>query len=224
MHDKKYCYPNSNVLINKKDIRNAKELLDAEILYTGIRLMELQECPISGKFDFKHLCKIHKYIFQDIYGWAGKIRTIDIGKGNMFCYVQNINGYAEIIFKKYYPSCYSVKDNKDKFVEVLADNYADLNALHPFREGNGRSQREFARELCLACGYVFDLSKTTHKQMLEASILAFNKADNSKLFEIFKEAVVPIDEYEMSNSSYINILTSDDLDIEDIANSYEYYE
>lgn len=224
MHDKKYCYPNSNVLINKKDIRNAKELLDAEILYTGIRLMELQECPISGKFDFKHLCKIHKYIFQDIYGWAGKVRTIDIGKGNMFCYVQNISGYAEIVFNKYFPSCYSVKADRDRFVEVLADNYADLNALHPFREGNGRSQREFARELCLECGYAFDLSRTTHKEMLVASIYAFNKADNSKLLEIFKKAVIPIGEYQPPDISYINILTSDDLEIEDIANSYEYYE
>lgn len=224
MHDKKYCYPNSNVLINKKNIKDAKVLYDAEILYTGVRLMELQEKPIKGDFDLKHLCKIHKYIFQDLYSWAGKIRTIDIGKGNMFCYVQNINDYAETIFQKYFSSCYEARKNKDVFVEVLTDNYADLNALHPFREGNGRSQREFARELCERCGYVFDLSCTTHTEMLEASIIAFNKADNSKLLNIFKQAVIPASEYKKADNSFLYILTSDDLDIEDVANSYEYYE
>ena len=164
MHDKKYCYPNSNVLINKKNIKDTKELYDAEILYTGVRLMELQEKPIKGDFDLKHLCKIHKYIFQDLYSWAGKIRTIDIGKGNMFCYVQNINDYAETIFQKYFSSCY------------------------------------------------------------EASIIAFNKADNSKLLNIFKQAVIPASEYEKADNSFLYILTSDDLNIEDVANSYEYYE
>lgn len=224
MHDKKYCYPNSNVLINKKNLVNARELFEAEIKYTGLRLMELQENPIVGKFDMQHLCKIHRYIFQDLYTWAGKIRTIDIGKGNMFCYVQNISSFADIIFSKYYSSCYNAKENRELFIEMLTNNYADLNALHPFREGNGRSQREFARELCLACGYVFDLSGTTHNEMLEASIVAFNKADNSKLFDIFKRSVIPESEYGKSNTTFLSILTSDDLDIEDVANSYEYYE
>lgn len=224
MHDKKYCYPNSNILINKKNIINAKELLEAEVLYTGIRLMELQQTPIKGNFDLKHLCRIHKYIFQDLYSWAGKIRTIDIGKGNIFCFVQNIYAYAEEIFEKYYPSCYAAKDSREAFVEVLTSNYADLNALHPFREGNGRTQREFAREICLRCGYVFDLSCTTHKEMLDASILSFNKADNTKLLRIFEQAVIPMGDYDKTDSSFLNILTTDDLDIEDVANSYEYYE
>lgn len=224
MHDKKYCYPNSNVLINKQGITDAKELLLAEVNYTSVRLFELQEKPIRGSFDFKHLCKIHKYIFQDVYEWAGKVRTIDIGKGNMFCYVQNISGFSEIIFKKYFASCYDAKNDRELFVKTLADNYADLNALHPFREGNGRSQREFARELCLKCGYVFDLSGTTHKEMLEASIISFNEGDNSKLLEIFEKAVIPSGEYKESDIAYISILTSDDLDIEDVADSYEYYD
>lgn len=158
-----------------------------------------------------------------MYGLA-KIRTIDIGKGNMFCYVQYINDYAETIFQKYFSSCYNAKEDKELFIAKLTDNYADLNALHPFREGNGRSQREFARELCLHCGYMFDLSGTTHKEMLEASVIAFNRADNSKLLEIFTKAVIPIEEYNKPDNLFLRILTSDDLDIEDVADSYEYYE
>ena len=95
--------------------------------------------------------KIHKYIFQDLYTWAGKERTVEIGKGNLFCTTMYIQEYAESIFKKYYALCYAAKDNFDEFIKVFADNYGDLNALHPFREGNGRAQREFARIVCLAC-------------------------------------------------------------------------
>ena len=74
-----------------------------------------------------------------------------------------------------------------------AKHYGDLNALHPFREGNGRTQREFARELCLACGYDFDLSFTNHEDMLSASIASFNKEDNSYFEAIFSKAVQPIE-------------------------------
>ena len=154
--------------------------------------MELKKKPQRGKFDFKHLKAIHKSIFRDIYDWAGKVRTVEIGKGNLFCTVVCIPSYAESVFEKYYPKCYDAKDDFDGFVEALADNYGDLNALHPFREGNGRAQREFARELCLKCGYEFDLSGTSHEEMLEASVLSFEKGDGSGFVRIFSKAVVPI--------------------------------
>lgn len=165
MADHKYCYPNTNILINKLNIKTQEELFQAEKELTFIRLQELQENPIIGKFDFKHLLKIHHYIFQDLYEWAGKIRTVEIGKGNLFCTTPYIQSYGETVFAKYYKQCKENKSNKNHFVKVLAENYADLNALHPFREGNGRTQREFTRLLCLECGYVFDLSCTTHEEM-----------------------------------------------------------
>ena len=82
MPDNKYCYPNSAVLRNKLNITDKNELFEAEKELTAIRLRELQENPVKGKFDFKHLKAIHKYIFQDIYDWAGMERTVEIGKGN----------------------------------------------------------------------------------------------------------------------------------------------
>lgn len=158
MQDSKYCYQGSDVLINKLNITNQKDLFNAEVRLTTIRLREMQNKPIKGKFDFKHLKAIHKHIFQDIYEWAGKERTVEIGKGNLFCTTACIQDYANSIFEKYYSQCYRAKDNFEDFIKVLANNYGDLNALHPFREGNGRTQREFARLICLACGYDFDLS------------------------------------------------------------------
>lgn len=138
-----YCYPNSTVLKNKLNIQDKQTLLQAEIALTSTRLLELQNQPIKGNFDFKHLCQIHKHIFQDLFPWAGEIRTSNIGKGNIFCLVQYIPTYASSIFDTYYHDCQAVKHDKQQFVHVLTEHYADLNALHPFREGNGRTQREY---------------------------------------------------------------------------------
>lgn len=134
MPDNKYCYPNSEVLKNKLNITDKNELFEAEKELTAIRLRELQESPIKGKFDFKHLKAIHKYIFQDVYDWAGKERTVEIGKGNLFCTTSCIQSYAESVFNKYYSQCYAAKDNYEDFIRVFADNYGDLNAQHPFRD------------------------------------------------------------------------------------------
>lgn len=84
MPDNIYCYPDSEVLKNKLNITDKNELFEAEKELTAIRLKELQDKPIKGKFDFKHLKAIHGFIFQDVYDWAGKERTVEIGKINMF--------------------------------------------------------------------------------------------------------------------------------------------
>lgn len=223
MADNKYCYPDSEVLINKLNIKDKEILFQAEKKLTFIRLQELQQQPIIGKFDFLHLKKIHKYIFQDIYQWAGEIRTVEIGKGNLFCTTPCIQNYGESVFNKYYAQCEQHKNDRENFIKVLAENYADLNALHPFREGNGRTQREFARLICLSCDYVFDLSSTTHEKMLKASQLSFDKADCSLLCDIFKEAVIPISDY-IEKGTHLKILTSDDLKIGvDDLQYYDYY-
>ncbi len=223
MPDNKYCYPDSDVLKNKLNITDKNKLFEAEKELTAIRLRELQETPIKGKFDFKHLKAIHKYIFQDIYDWAGKERTVEIGKGNLFCTTSCIQSYAVSVFNKYYSQCFSSKDNYDDFIRVFADNYGDLNALHPFREGNGRTQREFARIICMECGYDFNLSFTTHSEMLEASKLSFDKADSSGFIKIFSRAVTPLSSDINRNADILSILTSDDLTIGTSSN-YDYYE
>ena len=222
MYDSKYCYPNTNVLINKLNIRDSKELFEIEKKLTFIRLQELQYKPIKGKYDFKYLKAIHKYIFQDIYEWAGQERTVEIGKGNLFCPMVNIREYADVVFAKYFPQCYEARNNKDKFIEMLAKNYGDLNALHPFREGNGRTQREFARLVCNKCGYDFVLSYTTHKQMLQASKLSFDYADNSLFINIFKKAVTLYDAN--LDVGKLKILSSDDLRITMEDSDYGYNE
>lgn len=223
MPDRVYCYPNSEVLINKLNITNQLELFEAETELTYIRLKELQENPIQGKYDFNHLKAIHKYIFQDIYDWAGKERIVEIGKGNLFCTTECIQSYARSVFDKYFSQCYSTKDSIDAFVVAFARNYGDLNALHPFREGNGRAQREFARVVCLECGFDFDLSSSSHAEMLEASKCSFDKGDNSAFVRIFSKALTPCDEVVERDSDRLSILTSDDLIIGSSI-EYDYYD
>lgn len=85
MSDMVFCYPNSDVLKNKIGIRNKEQFERLEKRLTMLRILELVDKPIQGKFDLGHLQSIHKYIFQDVYDWAGKIRKVDIAKGNMPC-------------------------------------------------------------------------------------------------------------------------------------------
>ena len=95
----KYVYPDTNILINKFDCRDEDKLREIEALSTGGNLAYLQLHPIKGNFDFKHLKDIHHFIFQDMFDWAGQIRTIDIGKGNLFCRAQFIESYAESVLE-----------------------------------------------------------------------------------------------------------------------------
>lgn len=208
-----YKYPGEDVLINEFDCHDAEDLSLLEALSTGGNLAYLQLHPIRGKFDFGHLKEIHRFIFQDVYSWAGQVRDIDIGKGNLFCRAQFIEDYAISVFSDFYSSCFEARKDKKTFVKILADHYGDMNALHPFREGNGRSQREFTRELCLKCGYVFDLTKTAHEEMLSASVLSFDKGDNSGLATIFDKCCIPIKEYDGLQkilTSKLLILSGDD--------------
>lgn len=191
--DNTYCYPDTDTLINKLNIHSQRKLLDAETRIVSIRLYQLQVQPISGNFDFKHLCSIHNHIFQDLYDWAGKPRTVDIAKGNsLFCPSWNIYGYADDVFRNFYNNCLNSSSSIEQFVKIFASYYADLNALHPFREGNGRSQREFCRELCLQCGYSFDLTHTYKDEMLQASIESLEIGDNKGLESIFRKCIIPL--------------------------------
>lgn len=173
MPDIKYCYPDSDVLINKLDIRDMDKLHKFERKLTMIRLLELFDYPIKGNFDFKHLKDIHKFIFQDIYDWAGNVRIVDIAKGNMFCNVKFIDSQAEEIFSKLKKEKYLSGFSEEDFIKRLAYYFSEINALHPFREGNGRTQREFIRSLALKNGYVIKFERISEDGMIRASQESF---------------------------------------------------
>lgn len=171
--DNIYCYKNlpEDVLANKLNIKENSLLHKAESELSAVRLQQLIDNPVKGHFGLAHLQSIHQYIFQDVYDWAGKIRTVNIAKGNMFCPVENISAYADSIFSELKEKKYL--RNSDNIARDLAYFLCEINALHPFREGNGRSQREYIRELALYNGYHISYIGISQKEMIEASKKGF---------------------------------------------------
>lgn len=192
-YESEYLYPGTEVLINLRDIRDQVELSKYEEEVTRIRtLMIEKENAVKGKFSFTHFCNIHKFIFQDIYPFAGKLRVEDICKGSTeFCKVS----YIESQLKRQLSDLKSEKYLKglsyEKFLERLAHYMAELNMIHPFREGNGRSLRVFIRQLALYCGYDIDWNEIEREEYMNA-IIHTVYADNSLLMECLRKSITEI--------------------------------
>ncbi len=188
MADRMYCYPDSDVLINKLNIKEQEKLYVFERKLTMLRLLELIDKPIKGNFDFEHLQSIHRYIFQDIYEWAGEVRKVDIAKENMFCNVKFIDSQAEEIFGKLKSENYLAGLSEEAFVKKLSYFFSEINALHPFREGNGRSQREFIRSLAMKNGYYISFADISQEEMIKASQASF-LCDYEAMENLFRNCV-----------------------------------
>jgi len=183
-HDDRYCYKGSNVLKNKLNIKDSYELNVAEREITSLRMMDAKINSIKGNFDFKHLCAIHKYLFGDLFKWAGEIRWVNIAKGNMFCNYEFIQANADELFKKLKNENFLKDTSKNEVSIRLAYYLSEINVLHPFREGNGRTQRLFIEYLAESIGYRIDFSEVTEKEMVDASATSF-LCDYTKMNEIF---------------------------------------
>jgi len=152
-----YTYPGTQVLRNKPDIRHEAALRKFEYEQAISRMEELHERPIAGKFDLDHLKSIHRHLFQDVYDWAGKTRTVSISKdGDMFAVPSFIESQGRRLSAALAEEQHLKGLSKPQFVERMTDHYAEWNALHPFREGNGRSLREFFGQLTREAGYKLD--------------------------------------------------------------------
>ena len=168
-----YCYPDSNVLKNKLNIRDNKLLKTAEEEITLIKQMELLKNPIKGNFSKAHLMNIHKFIFEDIYPFAGKIRKEQISKADTLFYPPNlIDRELDKVFAKIKEKNMLKETDEEKVYDNLAYVMAELNIIHPFREGNGRSIREFIRLMAKRMGYDLNWGNVEKEKLLEASILS----------------------------------------------------
>lgn len=164
-----YCYPGTKVLKNKFNIRDEKKLSDLEKMSTLIRDAELVETPIKGLFDLNHLQKIHRYLFRDIYDFAGKTRTIQISKGGFpFCHPMYITSMSDELFAKLKKEDYLKGSSSNDFAKRSAFYMSELNVIHPFREGNGRTQRAFIR--CVAQNAGFELEWDASKNPIRSFV------------------------------------------------------
>jgi cell filamentation protein len=197
--DYTYTDPATGLLRNKEGIDNDQLLTVFESMKCSERLEELSKTPIRIK-DSASLLAMHKYLFQDVYDWAGKKRTVEISKqGKPF------------FLTKYFDSGFAYIDNliieyrkidsadKRQLAVHLANLLDSINYLHPFREGNGRTQREFLRILALEKEYTLNLNPPDNTDVYERYMSGTIEGDVDKLTELIEELLEKGDGKETKN-------------------------
>lgn len=165
------CYPETEILRNLPDLRMIAELEAFEVEEVGARSLEQ---PPDGKFNAKHYRALHRHLFQDVYEWAGEYRTIRTAKGgNVFCYPEHIEQQMDTLFAKLSDPLFRHGIDVDAFIAATAEFLGELNAIHPFREGNGRTQLYFVRLLGLRAGHPFRSEAVEADEFLGAMIASF---------------------------------------------------
>lgn len=184
--DDPYTYDNSTVLVNKLGLRTQSELDAFEAEISNARADE----PLpEGTLDFAHYKAVHHHLFQDVYEWAGQVRTVRLSKGgNPFCFPENIENQAALLFGELKAADHFRDLDADAFSPKVAHFLAELNAIHAFREGNGRSQLTFLALIADHAGHPLDLEKLDPGEMLAAMIASFDGEEDA-LSKIVHELV-----------------------------------
>ncbi len=182
-----YTYKGTNVLKNKLNIKSEEKLKEYETKVVALKLASIDKANIKRTFDKNHLINIHKYLFEDVYDFAGKYRKENITKENFrFSEYYYIEDNIDYVFNKI-----KIDELKklsfDELIKKLSEIMTDLNVLHPFREGNGRATREFVRELLNELGYDIKWFKIDYNDILKASIKAV--VDDSEQIELLKKSI-----------------------------------
>lgn len=163
-----YVYPDvPTVVRNKFGIKNASKLDAVERVHVAQRI---EEGIPAGAFDLAHIKAIHKHLFQDVYDWAGKTRTVELAKGGH--HFQPV-GYIEIgignIHNRLVQYRFLTGLAPAAFATEAAQIIGDLNYVHPFREGNGRTQLLYLDALAHRAGHDLDLARLKRDRWQKAS-------------------------------------------------------
>lgn len=183
------CYEGTTCLVNKLGIRDEKKLSEIEAGITFAKAVMLEETPIDDDFGFEHFKKIHEFLLCDLYEWAGQVRTVDISKKRTkFLDAASIESIGTRCFAK-------VKDGYfenlsfDEFVKRIAEFYNDVNYIHPFREGNGRTQRIYFAQLIRHYGYDINFADVDTDELMIATIQASSGVMDF-LVEFFENSII----------------------------------
>ena len=183
------CYEGTSCLINKFDIKDETVLKELETTITLTKITEYSLNPLFNTFDVHHYKEIHKYLFGDIYDWAGEYRTVDMSKkGTAFANADSIENLMSKCFERLNNKNLFQGLNFDEFVDNLVDFYCVTNMIHPFREGNGRTQRAFLTQLINENGYDIDFFEIDTDELMIATIQSANGVTDY-LKDIFKYAI-----------------------------------
>lgn len=186
-----YLNPGTSVLKNLRDIRDSGALERFEAEATSRRLIELIHSPApTGLFDVPHHRAIHWRIFQDVYRWAGQFRTVNISKGGqLFGAAAFIEPALSGVLEKLPRENFLRGTDRESFSRRAGFYLGEINAIHPFREGNGRTQREFIRQLGLDAGFSIDWSRITRDRMIAASRVGFQTGDSAGLATLILSSI-----------------------------------
>lgn len=183
----RYTYKNSSVLKNKLNITTEEQLKEYETKMVALKLASIDKADFKRTYDEEHLKAIHKYLFEDVYDFAGQYRLENITKDNfIFSQYQYIDENIKEVFKK--TNIQSLEDLPfEELIIKLSDFMTDLNVLHPFREGNGRATREFIREFLDKLGFEINWFEIDYNDILRASMLAV--IDDSEQIELLRKSI-----------------------------------
>lgn len=185
----KDCYPNTTVLINKLGIQDQSELNSVERQFVLLKSSQAEQETIFKNIDFNFYKELHKQLFGDLYEWAGTVRSMNISKkGTVFCNFEDIERIGTLKFQRLAEQNYLKGLTKSRFIDELTEFYHDMNMLHPFREGNGRTLRLFITLLVRNAGYTLNFSDCDSDLLMIATIKAA-QGDLSLLKEVFSELV-----------------------------------
>jgi cell filamentation protein len=183
-----YVYPGSSVLKNKLDIRSALAFASVE---RQLVVQRAREGAPRGDFDLAHLRAIHRHLFQDIFDWAGEVRTVEISKaGNQFQLCRYIEIGMADVHRRIVSSGYLRGLPVKAFAGEAGRILGDVNYVHPFREGNGRTQLQYLKQLAERAGHRLDLRRLKPESWLVASREA-HQARYHALAEAIAAAIRP---------------------------------
>jgi cell filamentation protein len=170
--DDPYSYRGTDVLKNRLGIRDPALLQAFELEMSALRADE----PLpAGRFGAAHYRAIHRHLFQDVYSWAGRYRNVRTAKGgNWFCFPEHIAHQMTVLFGKLDAEAFNGGATFEDFAQGTADFLGDLNAIHPFREGNGRSQLSFLHLVALRAGHPLALARVNPRTLMPAMIASFD--------------------------------------------------
>jgi len=168
MSDDPYLYPGTQTLRNKLGLQDGGALDRAERRLVALRVAEGQ-VPI-GAFDLDHLRAIHRYLFQDVFDWAGEIRTVEMSKDDsVFQFRDYIGTGMADVHRRLADADFLRGLSAQEFAARVAVIVGDINYVHPFREGNGRTQLQYLKLLAAQAGHRLDLTRLDPARWLQAS-------------------------------------------------------
>ena len=177
-----YPYPYQYVLRNRFDIRDVETLDAVERRFAGLRARG--DVP-SGNFDLEHLKAIHRHLFQDVYDWAGETRTVEIWKGEThFQFPQYISSGMAYVSGQLEKADYLRNLSPPAFATQASAIMGDVNYAHPFREGNGRAQLQYLKQLAEQAGHPLDLREIDSSRWIAASQDSYLGSCNPMAMEI----------------------------------------